>query len=278
LAGDELFAFGGRSGGAHGMTRWTAWSGAADDGLHEDVQDFETFGGPSSGGLVGIIAPAGGPPLLVGSRVSDQGSGLDVAIWQYDDRTWVRRPSSGALAASDEAQPAAHGVSVRGRGVVIVGSVTTFRDGVRTRPAIWTSTTGDGPWTMTVLPTDGGDPAEADSAACDPDGGCLIAGYAGHDLAAWTLSTTGAISTAEAPVTPAGPTPVRIRTSYASGRFGVAVSDPAGGGHVLTESSGRWSELDLPSTADISVAQTADSLWLVAACPSGACLWRHRLT
>ncbi len=277
-AGERLFAFGGRSGGAHGTTRWSAWSGTARDGVHEDVQDFETFGGPTAGGLVGIIVPAGGPPLLIGSRVSDGGAGLDIAIWQYGDRTWVRRPSSGALAASDDAQPVAHGAAVRGRGVVIAGSVTTFRDGVQTRPAIWTSLTGDAPWTMTVLPIEGDDPAEADSAACDPNGGCLIGGYAGDHLAAWLLSASGEVTGADPPAAPAGPAPVRIGTSHAAGRFAVAVRDPEGGGQVLTEESGRWSELDLASTAGISVAQTADSLWLLATCPSGACLWRHRRT
>ncbi|WP_051549348.1 hypothetical protein [Nocardioides sp. URHA0032] len=274
-ADERLFAIGGRSGGAHGMTRWTAWSGSAPDGLREDVQDFETFGGPSSGGIVGIVTPAGGPPLLVGSRVSDEGSGLDVAIWEYGDRTWLRRPSSGPLAASDGAQPAAHGASVRGRGVVIAGSVTTFRDGVRTRPAIWTSPTDDGPWTRTLLPADGDDPAEAGSVACDPEGGCLIGGYAGDHLAAWRLSASGGVTVAGPPAVPAGPAPVRVATSHAAGRFAVAVSDPAGGGQVLVEESGRWTRLGLPSAAVISVAQTTDSLWLVAACPDGACLWRH---
>ncbi|CAI9412655.1 hypothetical protein [Nocardioides sp. T2.26MG-1] len=275
-AGRRVYAFGGRSGGAHGNVRWTAWSGTLGPSgrLAEDVQDFETFGGPAAGGLAQIVAPAAGPPLLVGSRVSDTGAGLDIAVWAFDDGRWVRRPSAGTpLAADDEQQPSASAITRRGDGLLIAGSITSFGDGVHTRPAIWSSPGSGGPWTRTVLPAPDDEVAEAEAAACDPDGRCLVAGYAGERLAAWTVSAAGAVAAIDLPDVPAGPAAVEIGAYARAGLAAVTVADPDGGSQVLVDSGSGWRELEVPSGTVTGFAVTERALWLVTAAPAGARLW-----
>lgn len=275
-AGRRVYAFGGRSGGAHGNVRWTAWSGTLGPSgrLAEDVQDFETFGGPEAGGLSQIVAPAAGPALLLGSRVSASGAGLDIAVWAYDEGRWVRRPSTGTpLAAGDDQQPSASAITRRGDGLLIAGSITSFGDGVHTRPAIWTAPGSAGPWTPTVLPAPDDEVAGAASAACEPDGSCLVAGYAGERLAAWTVSATGSVVGIGLPDVPVGPAPATIGSYDGAGLAAVTVADPDGGSHVLVDGGSGWRELEVPSGTLTGFAVTERALWLATASPAGARLW-----
>jgi hypothetical protein len=276
-AGRRVYAFGGRSGGAHGNVRWTAWSGTLGTSgrLAEDVQDFETFGGPAAGGLAQMVAPAAGPPVLVGSRVSNTGAGLDIALWTYDDGRWVRGPSSGTpLAADDEQQPSAHAMARRGDGLLIAGSITSYGDGVHTRPAIWTAPGPSGPWAPTVLAAADGDVAEAESAACDAEGRCVVAGYAGDRLAAWTVSPTGSVTAVDLPAVPAGPGRVEVAADEGSGLVAVAVGGPDDSdSHLVVDTGATWREVEVPAGALTGLAVTDGSLWLATTAPAGAQLW-----
>jgi hypothetical protein len=189
--GQTLYAFGGRSGGAHGNIRWTVWSGRSR--LAEDVQTFETFGGPTAGGLSAIAVTRGGDPVLVGSHVGARGSGLDLALWDRVGRRWVRRDSSDtALAADEDGQPSVHGMVRQGRGLLVVGSVTDLGgEKPRTLPAAWTSPAPRGRWTRHVLPGAGQPVAEAYGAACDRRGTCLVTGTDGGRLAGWRITAVG---------------------------------------------------------------------------------------
>jgi hypothetical protein len=276
-AGDTVYAFGGRSGGAHGSTRWTTWAGTAEAPglLREDVQTFETFGGPAAGGLSAVVAPPNGPPLLLGSRVGDGGSGLDVALWHYRDRRWIRRPSAGtSLAATPDQQPAAHGMTTRGAGLVIAGSVTTFADGVRTRPAVWTSPGTDGPWTQQMLPAAKDQLGEAQAAACDRDGSCLVTGYVGDRLAAWAVSVAGDVSSVAVPDVATDGAPALLAHRDAEG-WAIAVPDASSGrSRVLVQDGARWRELDGPPGTVSGFVVADGSMWLSTGAADAAGLWR----
>jgi len=276
-AGRAVYAFGGRSGGAHGNTRWTAWSGTVGPHSHlaEDVQDFETFGGPAAGGLSALVAPAGRPPILLGSRVSEAGSGLDVALWDLADGRWLRRPSTGTpLAAGDDQQPSAHALALRGDGLLVAGAITSFGDGVRTQAAVWTAPTTDGPWTSLPLPGDHDGASAAESATCAADGGCLVAGYAGDRLAAWTVPADGTATALDLPDVPAGPAPVRIELSSGEGRDALTVLAPDGTGRLLVRTGDTWQEASGPDGALDGCALAAGSLWCLTGSATDARLWR----
>ncbi|WP_296607300.1 hypothetical protein [Nocardioides sp.] len=279
-AGRSVYAFGGRSGGAHGNTRWTAWSGTAGPHgrLAEDVQDFETFGGPTAGGLSALVAPPGAPPILLGSRVSEAGSGLDVALWDLADGRWVRRPSSGtALAADDDQQPSAHALALRGDGLLVAGSITSFGGGVRTQAAVWTAPTTEGPWTSLLLPTDGDTASSAETAVCSTDGSCLVAGYAGQRLAAWAVRSDGAATALDLPDVAAGPAPTRVELSSGDGRDALTVVAPDATGRLLVRTGDTWQEAPGPEGALDGCALAAGSLWCVTGSATGARLWRTTL-
>jgi hypothetical protein len=275
--GGRVYAVGGRSGGAHGITRWSAWSGTLGPRgrLAEDVQDFETFGGPDAGGLSQLVAPAGHPPILLGSRVSDAGAGLDIALWDDAGGRWLRRPSTGTdLAASDEQQPIGGALALRGAGLLIAGSITSFDGGVRTQAAIWTAPTTEGPWTSHLLPGTGDPASAAVSATCAREGRCLVAGYAGERLAAWTVSATGETSAVDLPAVPVGPTAATVAADCRDGVCVIVVRDPSHDeGHLLARAGGAWREVAPPPGTLGAVATVGGTLWVATGSAAGPRLW-----
>jgi hypothetical protein len=278
-AGRRVYAFGGRSGGAHGNTRWTVWSGSwsgSGSGLAEEAQTFETFGGPKAGGLSAIAVPRGGGPVLVGSHVSAQGSGLDIAVWDHVGRTWVRRDSSGtALTADDDGQPAAHGMVPQGRGLLVVGSLTDVSGPKpRTVPAAWTSPGPRGPWTRHLLPAAGAPVAEAYAAACDRRGSCLIVGTDGGRLAGWRISAAGRVTSAQLPRLEVDPAHV-LAACPGAGGCAVAVTTTAYGApsRVLLGRGDHWIEAVGPPGVVTGWAAADGALWAVTTGPSGHALW-----
>lgn len=274
--GRSVYAFGGRSGGAHGNTRWTAWSGSLGDRaqLREDVQDFETFGGPTAGGLSALVTPPGGPPILLGSRVSENGSGLDIALWDLADGRWLRRPSTGtALAADDDQQPAAQALALRGDGLLIAGAITSFDDGVRTQAAIWTAPGTGGPWTSHLLPSVGDQPSGAETATCSSNGRCVVAGYAGERLAAWEISADGAATALDLPEVAAGPASTPAELSSGDGLNALTVAAPDGSGRLLVRVGETWQEALAPDGALAGCAVTTDGLWCITGTAGGSRLW-----
>jgi hypothetical protein len=273
--GEEVFALGGRSGGAHGNTRWTAWSGARGS-VREQPQLFETFGGPDAGGLAAVVVPDAGPPVIVGSRVAPDHSGLDIALWDDVGSRWVRRSSAGtALAASADQQPTVGGATRRRDGMLITGAITQVVGGrPRLVPAVWTAPTFAGPWTRTELPTPAPGVAEAQSATCDPDGSCLVVGYAEDHLALWRLSPSGEPSPVSVPKVAAGPDQTVLAPVGADGRHAIAVSAAEEGrSTVLLENAQGWRVVAGPPGAVTGFAEQDGTLWIVAATGSTTALW-----
>ncbi len=178
--GQRIVAIGGKTGGAHGNVRWSAWSGSR-TGVAEQPQPFSTFGGYGAGDLIdAVLTPEG--PALVGTW-QNPAVGLDIMIWEPEGRYWVRRPSAGtALENTRESLKfplAATGVD---KGILIAG--WELADG-RQRPAVWRSESGGTGWDLTRLPDSGR--AGAASAVRCTDSTCTVAGWVDGELALWRL-------------------------------------------------------------------------------------------
>lgn len=269
----HLYGFGGRSGGAHGIPRWTAWSGHldGDPDLREQPQEFETFGGPKGGGLTAVVAGASIAPTLIGSRVSDSGAGLDVAMWRLRGQTWVRGSSRGTpLAATDEQQPSAHDADSWGDRIVIAGSVTSFGAGVRTHPVAWLTAGPEGEWMQIDLPSASDDLAEAQSVSCAPERRCLVVGHDSDRLVAWWIASNGTPSSIEVPDVRLGRGPLDLFARVGPGHHIIGVgSVEASSSRLLLDTGGHWSSVDLPDKGMTDALVTHGRLWLA----SGAHLW-----
>lgn len=178
----HIVAIGGKTGGAHGNVRWSAWDGSA-AGLVEKPQPFSTFGGYGGGDLVDAVLTPHGPALI--GTWQNPAVGLDIMVWLLDGRYWVRRPVAGtALENKKESLKFPLAASGVGDGTVIVGWELS---GGRQHPAAWRATSGVTNWTMTRLPS--GRAGAALSVSC-ADTTCTAAGWVDGNLALWTLSGT----------------------------------------------------------------------------------------
>ncbi|MFG1920421.1 hypothetical protein [Cryptosporangium sp. NPDC048952] len=125
LSGDSVSFVGQRAGGAHGIPRWTIWSGTVSGGVDDLPQTFETFGGPDSLGLV-ALQTVGGRPLLLGNWASET---PEPAFWRSTGSKWVRSAtglrSTGFLAS---------GLGVLGGRPVVLGHSVS---GGSLRPTVW---------------------------------------------------------------------------------------------------------------------------------------------
>lgn len=278
--GGTVYAFGGRSGGAHGNTRWTVWAGRSGPPgrsyLDEDVQAFETFGGPEAGGLTALAVTDSGDPVLVGSHVSARGYGLDIALWDRAGRQWVRHDSSGTdLAADEDGQPSVHAMVRQGRGLLVVGSVTDFTgEKPRTLPAAWAAPAPGGPWTRYVLPGATEPVAEAYAAGCDRRGACLVAGSDGGRLAGWSISPEGRTAPEHLPPLDVDPADLFV-ASTGRGAWAVAVTTETDtSSRVLLGRRDRWTEAAAPPAGTITGWADVDGvLWAVTTSPAGNALW-----
>ncbi|MET0865415.1 MAG: hypothetical protein ABWZ98_13870, partial [Nakamurella sp.] len=100
-ADGQVVAIGTVAGGAHLNPRWSAWIGTT-QGIVEEPQTVETFGGPEAGGITGVLS--GSAPLVVGSWTISAGV-LGVALWQHSPeriggQTWLRQPSPPMLVSN----------------------------------------------------------------------------------------------------------------------------------------------------------------------------------
>lgn len=190
--GRRVLAMGSIAGGAHLNPRWSAWIGSI-DGLVEEPQMVETFGGPDAGGVTGVVAAI--DPTVVGTW--DNGTGaIGVATWGHRDQSWLRRPSLPVLAGSaTELTTATATVATGiGPGVAITGLATTFVNGiVHQQGVLWLSGDDSAAWTRIDL-----DHSDQDSAATDvscASGSCVAVGRLGDRLAAWRVDA-GAVEPA----------------------------------------------------------------------------------
>ena len=151
--GNQVVALGAAHGGAHANFRWTVWAGSK-QGLADQPQTFETFGGESAGSLLDIVFTSQGP-AIAGSWAARAG-GLDAAIWLPRGERWVRQSSAGtALASTPQVQVAPRAAAGAGSAMIISGSVITFGDGVEQRASVWIWPSHDSPWTLRQLPDAG---------------------------------------------------------------------------------------------------------------------------
>lgn len=183
--GDRVLAVGGARGGAHANVRWTVWSGTT-RAVTEQPQPFEVFGGWGAGDLSGAAFVAG-VPLVSGGWQSDR-AGNDVSLWRLSGSRWARQSSTGTpLGSTATALDGARSLSGSGSGAVLAGSVTDLTAGsVRSTPAVWTSSSAGGPWTLVRLPATS-PLAEAHAARC-VGGRCLVVGQDGGRLAVWRVA------------------------------------------------------------------------------------------
>ncbi|MGH1563932.1 hypothetical protein [Mumia sp. DW29H23] len=180
----EVVALGNAIGGAHLMPRWTAWAGTVDE-VAEAPQVFETFGGPSAGGLTGVTASP--VPSVVGSWATSP-SRLSPAVWHEDAARWVRRTDVGSFASHDDVQALPTAVAATATAVVVVGT-ETVTDGAGTHQAAVAWTTSDlGRWRRLALGPRTGSSSGATDVACSADT-CVVAGWVGGRLAGWNVDT-----------------------------------------------------------------------------------------
>jgi len=136
FAGDSVALLGRRSGGAHGIPRWTIWSGSVSGGVDELPQTFETFGGPASLGLVALATVAGQPLLLGNWEQDDDRPGP--AFWRASGSRWARTPAGSGLRTTAREQHLATGLDVLGDRPVVLGHSVPLGSGhPRLVPAVW---------------------------------------------------------------------------------------------------------------------------------------------
>ena len=176
----QLVAIGGKTGGAHGNVRWSAWRGSA-AGLAEQPQPFSTFGGYGAGDLVDAVLTADGPALV--GTWQNPSVGLDIMVWRPAGEYWERQPVAGtALENARESLKFPLAATGAGAGALIVGWELA---GGRQRPAVWRAASGVTGWRMTRLP-DAGHAGAAVSASCTGST-CTVAGWVDGSLALWEL-------------------------------------------------------------------------------------------
>lgn len=223
LTGDSASFVGSRAGGAHGIPRWTIWSGSPVSGVDDQPQTFETFGGPDSLGLV-ALGTVGGRPLLLGNWADDRPG---PAFWRVSGARWARVPHG--LGSTATEQRLASGLGVLGDRPVVLGHTVPSDDATTLRPTVWVGTADLRSWRPVRLGT--AKVAHALDLSCSADS-CLVA-VRGADLTVWEVRVDGTVT--ELP---------RLRGARGVDRAQVAAA-PDGGRTVAYGSAGstalgRW--------------------------------------
>ncbi len=144
-APDGPHAIGIATGGQHLLPRWTLW--AQDPVTHhlvEQPQSFETFGGPSAGGLTDLIATPDGVRIL--GIWAPNSSWYGTALWSLRAPDW-QRDAEPALASTDDLQQLPARVGLLGGRLVIVGTIARFDVGGNpmSQQVVWVQD-GAGAW------------------------------------------------------------------------------------------------------------------------------------
>lgn len=268
--GSTVYALGRAHGGAHANFRWTTWRGTVADGLVDEPQTFQTFGGQQAGGLLDVVLTDEGA-AIAGSWSSVDGIGLDAAVWRPKGTRWVREESAGgALANTREVQVAPRAAAAYGSTTIIAGSVITFPDGVRQGAAVWTQAGRREPWRLVRLP-DPGRTSEALSAACAE--ACWVSGHADGQVALWRMAPTGEAAREAAlpaqPIDVEGPGP---RTFVLQGRPGV-LSSTGGKTTLLIQDEGGWTTVPGPDGTVFDAVVRGDRLYAIIGGDTETRLW-----
>lgn len=190
----KIAALGNIRGGAHGNSRWSAWTGDT-GGLTEYPQPFDTFGGVNAGDLEAVVINSAGPLITGSYRFGD--SGLDGGVWISDTTPvgehWAQPdPTGTALDTTRSVLVSIRAAAADTDQVLLAGSTTHLGSGVHQVASVWVRPDGSR-WQRIELP-ESGKRGEALSAGCWADAGrqlnCLIAGTADGRLVAWTLAGT----------------------------------------------------------------------------------------
>jgi hypothetical protein len=184
-AGGVLYLIGGRSGGAHGNTRWTVWNGPVTGPVTSRQQEFFTFGGQDAGPLLGTVI-VDARPIIMGSRGA--AGGPEAALYAADGEVWHQLDTPSALQSAAGLVLGFTAVTSVGSTIVIVGdSVQATDAGVVQTPALFYGTVG-GEWRRIDLPVPTQAPGlrHATAVACT-DATCWVAGWAKNPIV-WEVS------------------------------------------------------------------------------------------
>jgi hypothetical protein len=270
--GTEVVALGGKHGGAHANVRWTVWTGSR-QGLDEYPQPFETFGGQSAGGLLGIVIASDGP-VIAGTWAANEG-GLNAAVWLPTGRRWLRQESDGtALANTQQIQVNPRAASAAGPAVILSGSVITFGDGVEQRAALWTWPTRSSAWMLQQLP-DAGIHSEALSSRCVQT--CWVSGHADGRLALWSFdlahvaeSATRDSTLPSMEINTDGPGP---RTVISGGQPGILFSHADSTRLLVSDGHNGWQTFTAPAGSVLDATTVGDRLYAIIRTDDTAGLW-----
>jgi hypothetical protein len=270
--GTQVVALGAKHGGAHANVRWTVWTGSTQR-LAEYPQPFETFGGQSAGGLLGIVSASEGP-VIAGTWAAKEG-GLDAAVWLPNDRRWLRQESAGtALANTQQILVNPRAASAAGSAVILSGSVITFGDGAEQRAAIWSWPTRSSTWMLQQLP-DAGIHSEALSSRCVQT--CWVSGYADGRLALWSLdlahvaeSATRDSTLPSLEINTDGPGP---RTVLSGGRPGILFSHAGSTRLLVNDGHNGWQIFTAPAGSVLDATTVGDRLYAIIRSDNTVELW-----
>lgn len=270
--GTQVVALGAKHGGAHANVRWTVWTGSTQR-LAEYPQPFETFGGQSAGGLLGIVSASEGP-VIAGTWAAKEG-GLDAAVWLPNGRRWLRQESAGtALANTQQILVNPRAASAAGSAVILSGSVITFGDGAEQRAAIWSWPTRSSTWMLQQLP-DAGIHSEALSSRCVQT--CWVSGYADGRLALWSLdlahvaeSATRDSTLPSLEINTDGPGP---RTVLSGGRPGILFSHAGSTRLLVNDGHNGWQIFTAPAGSVLDATTVGDRLYAIIRSDNTVELW-----
>jgi hypothetical protein len=254
--GTQVVALGAAHGGAHANFRWTVWRGTA-KGLVDIPQTFETFGGPSAGGLTDIVLTTGGP-VIAGTWSPASARGLDVAVWLPSGDRWVRQRSAGTpLANSDLVQVAPWSAAAHGQTMIITGSLITLGNGVQQTAAVWIWPSRSAKWSLTRLP-EAGKQSEALGARCVQT--CWVSGYVDGQVALWRMGAGQTVREALPNGLPVDDGTKMLITG--DGRPGVVFSQ-ARHSTLLVRNATGWSTFAAPDGTVVDAVAIGDRVYAI---------------
>lgn len=253
-----VVALGNATGGAHLMPRWTAWSGTLEE-VSETPQAFETFGGPSAGGLAGVAsAPVA---AVIGSWVTSSQQ-LSPAVWHEDAGRWLRRTDVGAFADRGGVQALPSAAAATGAEIVVAGTETvTSPTGTRQAAVAW-RTRDLQRWERLVLGRAARVSSGATDLACGPQA-CVVAGWVGDRLSAWRVGASGPARALRLPRVAVEPYVARPRAAYDGSCVALAAGQESRD-LVASGDGERWRSMPVPQAKVTDLTLVAGRLFVLA--------------
>jgi hypothetical protein len=276
VAGDDVYAIGTMTSGAHSNARLTVWDGSLGAArMTSRPQEFFTFGGHDAGPLLGTVVVTDGP-VIVGTRVDQRGPyGV---LWTRSGHTWSARPPDAALRSFPDRELSFTGLGRLGDRILVVGDELGLAGGLVQQPALFHGTVR-GDWTQFLLPLPdgagtGGELNRATSVACDDsERTCWVSGWGrGHPLVWPVRFDAHGTATSDAAIVLPGDPP--------GGNGPVSLVDLAGGHPLVLTNAATptlqqgcpdgWRESPAPPGSATAMVTADDAVYAVA----GGRLWR----